>query len=85
MTSSELDSRSSPNVVLFTRRGCPLCDEAQELLLAHQIAPQLVDVDDDPDLQARFGCMVPVVEIDGRIRFRGRIEPVLLRRILRRS
>jgi hypothetical protein len=25
---------------------------------------------------------VPVVEIDGRIRFRGRVEPVLLRRLL---
>jgi glutaredoxin len=73
-----------PNVVLYTRRGCHLCDEARELLRAERIEPTLVDVDTDPSLQERFGSVVPVVEIDGRIRFRGRIDPVLLRRILRR-
>jgi hypothetical protein len=26
---------------------------------------------------------VPVVEIDGKVRFRGRVDPVLLRRLLR--
>jgi hypothetical protein len=28
---------------------------------------------------------VPVVEIDGRDRFRGRVDPMLLRRMLRHS
>lgn len=69
---------------MYTRRGCQLCDEARELLVAHELAPELVDVDDDPALRERFGALVPVVEIDGRIRFRGRVEPVLLRRLLRR-
>jgi glutaredoxin len=72
-----------PQVVLYTRRGCHLCDQAHELLAAHGISPTLVDIDAHADLRARFDTIVPVVEIDGRIRFRGRIEPVLLRRILR--
>ena len=78
------EMKPSPNVVLYTRRACHLCDEARELLLAHGIVPTLVDIDADRDLHERFDRFVPVVEIDGRVRFRGRIEPVLLRRILHR-
>ena len=37
----------------------------------------------DEELRNRFDTCVPVVEIDGRIRFRGRVDPRLLRRILR--
>ena len=70
------------NVVLFTRRGCHLCDEALALLEAHGLAPKEVDVDADPALYARFNECVPVVEIDGKIRFRGCVDPVLLRRLL---
>ena len=73
----------APNVVLYTRRGCHLCDEARQTLIDHQLVPTLVDIDSDPALQKRFDTWVPVVEIDGQIRFRGRVEPVLLRRLLR--
>jgi hypothetical protein len=44
----------------------------------------LVDIDADPKLLAGFDTCVPVVEIDGKVRFRGRVDPILLRRILRR-
>jgi glutaredoxin len=70
------------NVVLYTRAGCHLCDDALELLKAHGLSPQLVDVDADEGLRERFNECVPVVEIDGKIRFRGRVDPVLLRRLL---
>jgi glutaredoxin len=82
MQETENESKRLPNVVLYSRRGCHLCDEARELLHELEIKPILVDIDADPELQKRFANFVPVVEIDGRIRFRGRIEPVLLRRIL---
>jgi glutaredoxin len=71
------------NVVLYTRAGCHLCDDARALLEAHGLSPQLVDVDEDEVLRQRFNECVPVVEIDGKIRFRGRVDPVLLRRLLR--
>jgi glutaredoxin len=71
------------NVMLYTRAGCHLCDDAQALLEAHGLSPQLVDVDADEVLRERFNECVPVVEIDGKIRFRGRVDPVLLRRLLR--
>ena len=70
------------NVTLYTRKGCHLCDEARQTLTEHGITPRLVDVDGDPQLQEQFDTCVPVVEIDGKIRFRGRVEPVLLKRLL---
>jgi glutaredoxin len=71
------------NVVLYTREGCHLCDEAREVLRDFGISPTIVDIDEDADLHDRFDTCVPVVEIDGQVRFRGRVEPRLLRRIIR--
>ena len=72
-------------IVLYTREGCHLCDDAEQILQQHGLQPSLVDIDTDSELKARFDTCVPVVEIDGRVMFRGRIEPILLRRILRQS
>ena len=40
------------------------------------------DVDDDPALAARFGDQVPVVTVNGKVRFRGGVNAVLLNRLL---
>jgi glutaredoxin len=69
-------------VVLYTRQGCCLCDDAHALLGRYGIAPELVDIDAHADLRDKFNTCVPVVEIDGKIRFRGRVNEVLLRRLL---
>ena len=76
------DSLHRPRVVLYTRQGCHLCDIAKETLLQYGQSPEEVDIDADPDLRARFDCCVPVVEIDGKIRFRGHVDKRLLRRLL---
>jgi glutaredoxin len=73
------------NVILYTRAGCHLCDDARAVLVDHGIVPITVDIDADPALRARFNECVPVVEIDGRVRFRGRVDPVLLRRLIAAS
>jgi len=70
------------DVKLYTRTGCRLCDDAETLLQSHGLRPQKVDIDADPDLQRQFTECVPVVEIGGKIRFRGRVEPRLLKRLL---
>ena len=70
-------------VVLYTRKGCHLCEEAEALLVSHGLRPRLVDIDADPLLRERYNECVPVVEIDGRERFRGRVNEVLLRRLMR--
>lgn len=71
------------HVVLYTRQGCHLCDDALALLHQHGLRPRLIDIDADAELAARFTECVPVVEIDGQIRFRGRVNPILLRRLLK--
>jgi hypothetical protein len=42
-----------------------------------------IDIDSDPELRSKYTECVPVVVIDGRERFRGRVDEVLLRRLLR--
>ena len=73
---------SQPDVVLLTRNGCHLCDEAESLLALHGLRPRKVDIDAVPTLREQFDTCVPVVVIDGQVRFRGRVNPVLLRRLL---
>ena len=70
------------NVVLYTRRGCHLCDEALAVITHYGLSPRLVDIDADPVLRERYNECVPVVEIDGQERFRGRVNAVLLARLL---
>jgi hypothetical protein len=72
-------------IVLYTRPGCHLCELARETLEKHQDSlppPIEINIDTDPTLQARFSTCIPVVEIDGKIRFRGRVNEVLLRRLI---
>lgn len=73
-------------IVIYTRDGCHLCDDAHRLLIARQSRFDFeltsVDVDADPELAARFGDRVPVVVVDGRERFSGNVPPALLDRLL---
>ena len=50
-------------LVLYTRRGCCLCEGLADKLRALDPPPplELVDVDGDPELQARYGLEVPVL------------------------
>jgi glutaredoxin len=80
-TTAESSNRS---VIVYTRRGCHLCDEACDLLQRYGLSPQLIDIDTDPELCNEYTECVPVVVIDGQVRFRGRVNEVLLKRLLRR-
>ncbi len=52
-------------LLLFSRRGCCLCEGLEEKLRALEPPPPLVvvDVDQDPALQARYGLEVPVLAL----------------------
>ena len=70
-------------VVLYTRENCCLCDDAKRILESYGLEPLLVDIDQHPDKLAQYHECVPVVEINGKVHFRGKINEVLLRRVLR--
>ncbi|HYV39819.1 MAG TPA: glutaredoxin family protein [Gemmataceae bacterium] len=78
--------RPPRQVVMYTRQGCHLCDEAWQLLTdmqaKHALKLTAVDVDSQPDLIQQFGERVPVIVIDGKERFWGRTNRVLLERFL---
>jgi glutaredoxin len=70
---------------LFTRKHCPLCDDAIAVLAGFQGALpsiEVIDIDDSRELMRQFGESVPVVEIDGKVRFRGGVNAHLLRRLI---
>jgi glutaredoxin len=73
-------------VEIFSRVNCHLCDEAKQLLqaVARDIPFELTshDVDTNPDWQRLYGAEVPVVLINGRKRFKFRIDEKSLRRAL---
>lgn len=77
----------SLNVVLYTRSGCHLCDDAMALLQKNRdrfaIRIMEVDIDRDPKLKAAFGSCVPVIEIAGKVRFRGLVNEAMLMRLLK--
>jgi len=73
-------------VILYTRQGCHLCAEAlqrlQKARKRYLFAFSEVDIDGDPELQREYGNVVPVVTLNGKIRFRGVVNDVLLARLL---
>ena len=78
-----------PQLTLYTRADCPLCDDMHETILAaNKYKPlhlEMIDVDSDPQLLRQYGERVPLLAIDGRIAFKVRIDPRELRRKLRRA
>jgi glutaredoxin len=60
-------------LVLVTRQGCHLCDDALSLLrsLGHQ--PELADVDADERLHDLYDWRVPVLLLDEHVAAEGRI------------
>ena len=52
-------------LVLYSRRGCCLCEGLEQKLKALTPPPglQVIDIDDDPGLQARYGIEVPVLAL----------------------
>ena len=75
-----------PRVVLLGRAGCHLCDEARVVVadvcaaLGERWTER--DVDDHPDLRARYSDLVPVVLVDGGEVGHYRVDPGKLRRAL---
>jgi glutaredoxin len=61
-------------VILVTRQGCHLCDEALRLLQEVGVQPELSDVDADDELHRLYDFRVPVLLVDGAVVAEGRIR-----------
>lgn len=71
-------------MVLYTRRGCHLCEAAEDMLAVHARAGlvEIVDVDGESDLQHRYGSRVPVLAAGGTVVMEGRFDESELVRLL---
>ena len=76
----------SHEVVIYSRKGCHLCEIVKETLSKLQrrggFQWREIDVDTDDDLRRQFTDEVPVIFIDGRKAFKYRMdEKEFLRRL----
>ena len=71
-------------IVLYTRRGCHLCEAAEDMLVVHAPAAtvKIVDIDADPDLQRLYGLRVPVLMADDTVAMEGRFDEAALARLM---
>ena len=79
--------RRDHRLTLLTRPGCHLCEDARALVVrvadAAGVPWEERNIDDDPDLQARYAEHIPVVLVDGRVVGHLRLDERRLRRALR--
>jgi glutaredoxin len=61
-------------ILLYTRRGCHLCERAEDMLAGRRADVRLIDVDSDAAALSRYDLRVPVLEIDGRVVLEGRFD-----------
>jgi glutaredoxin len=77
----------SATVTLYTRAGCHLCEQAEQVLRAERETTPFelvtVDVDQDGELARRYGVRVPVVAVEGVELFEYEVPADLLRAHLR--
>ena len=77
------------HVVLYSRPGCHLCDEARAVLEAERARTPFdleeLDIETDDALVKEYGIRIPVVTIDGVERFEIAVDPGELARLVGRD
>jgi glutaredoxin len=77
---------AEPRVLVLTRSGCHLCEQAIEVVA--QVCAELGagyttrDIDTDPELRRRYTDEVPVTFVDGAQHDFWRVDPARLRAAL---
>ena len=66
-------------MLLLSWKAVDVLKDAQS---RYGFAIEEVDIDGDPNLVAQFDTEVPVVALNGKVRFRGVVKPALLDRLL---
>ena len=71
-------------VIIYSRPGCHLCDEAKEAMRVASCAGEYtldeVNIENDPELLRRYKDDIPVITLNGVETFRHRITPEEFRR-----
>jgi glutaredoxin len=66
------------DVVIYSRPGCHLCDEAKETIervrRRFQFGLRTINIGTDPELEREYGEQIPVVLINGAKAFKYRVD-----------
>ena len=77
------------HVVIYSRPGCHLCDEARQAIEAARCQDEYtlaeIDIESDPDLLRRYQYDIPVIAINGTDVFRHRLTAAEFRLAIARS
>lgn len=73
-------------VILYTRPSCHLCEEAKAHLLRlknrYNLVIQEVDISGKPDLEEKYGNIIPVLDFQGGRLLYGRVNVAQILRAL---
>jgi glutaredoxin len=73
-----------PNVIIYSRPGCHLCDEAKAAIrnagCDENFVLEEINIESDNELLIKYKHDIPVVTIDGIEAFRHRVDPSEFRR-----
>ena len=74
--------RGVAEVLMYSRPGCGLCDEARAVILSERkrtpFTYRELDISGDDRLELEYGIRIPVVLVDGEELFEIRVEPASL-------
>ena len=89
MQTSDQPSPLRASVVVYSRPGCHLCQEAKEAIAAAQCADEYtldeINIENDLDLLKRYRYDIPVIIINGVEAFRHRLTSEAFRERLRKT
>ena len=70
---------SKPHVVVYSRPGCHLCDEAKAAIqgagCSDQFVLEEINIESDEELLRKYKYDIPVIMIDGVESFIHRVDP----------
>jgi glutaredoxin len=77
---------SKVQVVIYSRPGCHLCDDAKKVILQSNCSNKFtlseINIENDPELLRRYKYDIPVVTINGVEEFRHRLTSESFKRKL---
>ncbi|HEX6543324.1 MAG TPA: glutaredoxin family protein [Ktedonobacterales bacterium] len=75
-----------PAILLYSKPGCHLCDDArahlEDLAADHHLMFDEIDIRRDPEIFERYRYRIPVITVNGVERLEGRIEANDIRALL---
>jgi glutaredoxin len=78
---------SRPHVIVYSRPGCHLCEEAKAAIESagcnDQFTLEEINIESDEELLRKYKHDIPVITIDGVEFFKHRVEPREFKRRLR--